>query len=139
MTTALPKSALNLAENAGTETEATTLFTPVRRESRRDEVRSVEYTPFPRVHGSQLPRRGFTRDVSPLGMCLVGDSPEPIGSLCRVDVRRLDGQPMGASIARVVWRMASREGRYWMGLDLLCEIDGGNSRWLPQSSEPAED
>ncbi len=127
MTNALPKSAPNLAKNAGTETEAMTLLRPVRRESRRDEVRKVEYTPFPRVHGDQLTRQGFTRDVSPLGMCLVGESPESIGSLFRVDVRRLDGQSMGAAIARVVWRMAIGDGRCWMGLDLLCEIDGGNS------------
>ena len=138
MTTALPKATANLAKDTGTETELTTLLTQVRRESRRVEVRRVEYTPFPRIHGDQRTRQGFTRDVSPLGMCLAGDSPEPIGSLFRVDVRRLDGQSMGAAIARVVWRMASRDGRYPMGLDLLCEIDGGHSRWLLQSSKPEE-
>ena len=138
MTIALPKSAANLANDVGTETEPTTLLNPVRRESRRDEVRSVAYPPFPRVRGEQLPRLGFTRDVSPLGMCLVVDSPESIGSLFRVNVRQLDGQSMGATIARVVWRMATRDGRCWLGLDLLCEIEGGRSRCLPQSSEPVE-
>ena len=138
MTTALPKSTARLAEEAGTATEPTTLFTPVRRESRRDEVRRVEYTPFPRVHVDQRTRLGFTRDVSPLGMCLVGDSSEPIGSLFRVNVRRLNAQPMGAAIARVVWRIDTEDGRCWMGLDLLCEIDGGHSRWLPQDSEERE-
>jgi hypothetical protein len=138
MTTALPKSTANLAKNAGTETELTTLLTPVRRESRRDEVRSVEYTAFPRVRGEQLPRLGFTRDISPLGMCLGVDSPEAIGSLFRVQVRHLDGQPMGTTIARVVWRMASRDGRYWLGLDLLCEAEGRGLRWLPQNTESGE-
>jgi hypothetical protein len=138
MTTALPKATANLAETTETATDPTALFTTVRRESRRNEVRRVEYTPFPRVHEDQWARLGFTRDVSPLGMCLVGDSPEPIGSLFRVNVRQLDGQSMGAAIGRVVWRMAVGDGRCWMGLDLLCEIDGGNSRWLPQGSEDRE-
>jgi len=138
MTTALPKPTAKLAEEAGTESELTTLLTPVRRESRRDEVRSVEYTPFPRVRGDQLPRLGFTRDVSPLGMCLGVDSPEPVGSLFRVHVRQLDGQPMGATIGRVGWRMATPDGRYWLGLDLLCETEGRRLQELPQKPEPRE-
>jgi hypothetical protein len=138
MTTALPKSTANLAKDAGTETERKALLTPVRREARRDEVRSVEYTPFPRIRSEQLPRLGFTRDISPLGMCLGVDSHEPIGSLFRVQVRHLDGQPMGVTIARVVWRMATREGRYWLGLDLLCDTEGRHSRSLPQLTQPEE-
>ncbi len=138
MTTALSKSTANLAKEAGTATEETILLAPVRRERRRDEVRSVEYTPFPRVHGEQLPRLGFTRDISTLGMCLRVDTPERIGSLFRVQVRQLGGQSMGASIARVAWRMATRDGRYWLGLDLLCETEGRVLRGLPQHSEPGE-
>jgi len=137
MTIAQPKTAPGLENAAGIETNLTTVLTPVRRESRRDEVRAVAYTPFPRVHGDQ-PRLGFTRDISPLGMCLVADAPEPIGSLFRVHVRQLDGQPMGATIARVVWRMATVDGRYWLGLDLLCETDGGRSQTLPQNPQPED-
>ncbi len=100
--------------------------TPVRREVRADEIRIAQYTPFPRESASQQPRVGFTRDVSGLGMCLGVDQPESLGALLKIDVRSLDGQSMGASIARVVWCTASRDGRHWLGLDLLCETTGKN-------------
>ncbi len=90
MTTALPKSTANLAKDAGTKTELPTLLRPVRRESRRDEVRSVEYTAFPRVRSEQLPRLGFTRDISPLGMCLGVDDPESVDRDHRVQGRGED-------------------------------------------------
>ena len=96
-------------------------LTPDRREERADEVRIAEYTQFPRVNSGQRPRLGFTRDVSQLGMCMGVDEREQVGSLLRVDVRRLDGRSLGASVARVVWCTAARDGRYWLGLDLLCE------------------
>jgi hypothetical protein len=97
---------------------------PIRRESRADEIRIAQYTAFPRENASQQPRVGFTRDVSGLGMCLGVDEPEPLGALLKIDVRSLDGQSMGASIARVVWCSGSRDGRHWIGLDLLCETIG---------------
>ena len=98
--------------------------TPIRRELRCDEIRIAQYTPFPRESASQHPRVGFTRDVSGLGMCLGVDQPEPLGALLKIDVQSLDGESMGASIARVVWCTGSRDGRHWMGLDLLCETIG---------------
>jgi hypothetical protein len=104
-------------------------LTPIRRERRVDEVRSAEYTPFPRTRADQTPRRGFSRDVSPLGMCLGVDVPEAIGALLRIEVKRLDGQSIGATIGRVVWCEPTRDGRYWIGLDLLCEPDGVHSKW----------
>ncbi len=124
----LPKLASN-CQGANAESEVKTPFTPIRREKRIDEVRSAEYTPFPRTRASQTPRRGFTRDVSPLGMCLGVDAPERIGALLRVEVQRLDGQSIGATIGRVVWCKATRDGRYWLGLDLLCAPDGTRSKW----------
>jgi len=99
------------------------LRTPVRCARRRDEVRIAEYSPFPRENASQQPRIGFTRDVSALGMCLGVDHPETVGGLLRVDLRTLDGESMGASVARVVWCNSSHDRRHWLGLDLLCEID----------------
>jgi hypothetical protein len=112
------------------------LFTHARREIRRDEVRSAEYTPFPRIRAEQRPRVGFTRDISPLGMCLGVDVPENVGSLIRIEVRRLDGRSIGATIGRVAWCSSTRDGRYWLGLDLLCEADGVTPRELPQQPEP---
>jgi hypothetical protein len=128
MTSAVSKLASKIA---GTQIdgELTALFTPVRREQRIDEVRSAEYTPFPRTRADQTPRRGFSRDVSPLGMCLGVDAAEPIGALLRIEVKRLDGQSIGTTIGRVVWCKPTRDGRYWIGLDLLCEPDGVQSKW----------
>ena len=48
--------------------------------------------------------------------------------LLRLDLRTLDGEPLGASIGRVVWFNGSDEGRFWLGLDLLCEIDAKHRR-----------
>ncbi len=134
MTSAAPKVASKI-EDIQAESEVTALFAPTRREQRVDEVRSAEYTPFPRTRASQTPRRGFTRDISPLGMCLGVDEPEPIGSLLRIEVRQLDGQSIGATIGRIAWCEATRDGRYWVGLDLLCEPDGVRSKWHRQMLE----
>ncbi len=128
MTSAVPKLASKI-EGAQAESEANARFTPIRRETRVDEVRSAEYTPFPRTSASQTPRRGFTRNVSPLGLCLGVDAPERVGSLLRIEVRQLDGQSIGATIGRIAWCEPTRDGRYWIGLDLLCEPDGVRSKW----------
>jgi hypothetical protein len=107
--------------------------TPIRREIRVDEIRIAQYTPFPRENASQQPRVGFTRDVSGLGMCLGVDQPEPLGALLKIDVRSLDGESLGASIGRVVWSSGSRDGRHWLGLDLLCETNGGRPVLMPEA------
>ena len=95
-----------------------------RNEERDHTVRIVEYTPYPRRTRNERRRVGFTRDSSASGMCLGVDHPEPLGALLKIDVRRLDGQSMGASIARVVWCTGARDGRHWIGLDLMCETNG---------------
>jgi hypothetical protein len=128
MTAAVPKVASKI-EDIHAENEVKAMFAPARREQRVDEVRSAEYTAFPRTRVNQTPRLGFTRDVSPLGMCLGVDEQEPIGSLLRIEVRQLDGQSIGATIGRVVWSEQTRDGRFWIGLDLLCEADGVRSKW----------
>lgn len=131
MSAAAPKLFTREAEirHDASRSKLAALLTPTRRRGpRTEEIRIAEYTPFPRESADQKPRIGFTRDVSALGMCLGVDQPEPVGTLLRVDVRRLDGQSMGASIARVVWCTGSRDGRHWLGLDLLCETDGRRRR-----------
>jgi hypothetical protein len=128
MTSAVPKLASKI-KGVQAESEVNVRFTPIQRETRVDEVRSAEYAPFPRIRANQTPRRGFTRDVSPLGMCLEVDAPEGIGALLRIEVRKLDGQSIGATIGRVVWCQPTRDGRHWIGLDLLCEPDGVSSKW----------
>ncbi len=96
---------------------------PIRRESRRDTVRIVEYTRFPRVGPDRGPRVGFTRDLSSSGMCIGTDEPETIGALLRVAIRELDGRPSRPCIERVVWCNHARDGRHWVGLERLTDMN----------------
>ena len=91
----------------------------LRREAREEAVRIVEYTPFPRRSGLERPRVGFTRDFSPSGMCLGVDARENVGSLLRVTLRDVDGSTSRTAIERVVWCTEERDGRFWIGLELL--------------------
>jgi hypothetical protein len=92
-----------------------------RREERVAVVRSVEYTPFPRVSAQQRGRVGFTRDVSPGGLCLRVEAPERSGALLRVSVRGVDGRPARVAIARVMWTAATVDGAFWVGLQIVEE------------------
>jgi len=94
---------------------------PIRRESRTDTVRIVEYTRFPRVGPDRGTRVGFTRDLSATGMCIGTDEPESVGSLLRVAIRDLDGRPSPPCIERVVWCSRARDGRHWVGLERLTD------------------
>ncbi len=124
MTAALLKLASIPKPDTTDDRNLAAMFTPIRRETRAEEIRIAEYTPFPRVHASQHTRIGFTRDVSSLGMCLGVDEPESLYTLLRIDVRQIDGRSIGASIGRVVWCSETCDGRFWLGLDLLCETEG---------------
>ncbi len=94
---------------------------PIRQELREEALRIVEYTRFPRDAADQRQRLGFTRDLSVSGMCLGVDDAEPIGSLLRVTVCGLNGRPAPARVERVIWCSAERDGRYWLGLELLSD------------------
>lgn len=93
----------------------------VRREPRRDVVRIVEYTRFPRVGTGSGPRFAFTRDFSISGMCIGCDEPEPAGSLLRLAVRDLVGRPSHPRLERVVWCEPAGDGRFWLGLERVVE------------------
>jgi len=88
-----------------------------RREARRDAVRIVEYTRFPRSDAAAGPRFAFTRDSSASGMCVGCDEPESVGSLLRLAVRDLDGHPSSPELGRVVWCEPAGDGRFWLGLE----------------------
>ena len=90
-----------------------------RREARRDAVRIVEYTRFPRIDAAAGPRFAFTRDSSASGMCIGCDEPESVGSLLRLAVRDLDGLPSRPELGRVVWCEPAGDGRFWLGLEHL--------------------
>jgi hypothetical protein len=95
---------------------------PFRDEPRREAVRIVEYTPFPRTDSGQQPRIGFTRDLSASGMCIGSDHPEAVGSLLRVVVRDVDGATARPCVERVAWCHATSDGRFWLGLDRVGEL-----------------
>ena len=90
-----------------------------RRERREEVVRHVEYYPYPRARSDQCLRIGFTRDLSPSGMCVRVDTPERVGSLLRVTLREVDGRPTLESIARIAWSTPSIDGGLWIGLTLV--------------------
>ena len=68
-------------------------------------------------------RFGFTRDFSVSGMCLGVDASEPVGALLRVTLRSIDGRPDRTAIERVVWCSEARDGRYWLGLERLSQVE----------------
>ncbi len=96
---------------------------PRRAHPRSENVRIVEYTPFPRLAPDQHPRVGFTRDLSEGGMCIGVDDPEPVGVLLRVTLRDVDGCPRHPCVERVVWCSQTRDGRHWLGLERLTRIE----------------
>jgi hypothetical protein len=110
-----------LSEVEVLQTPVEAVEVPVRREPREDTVRIVEYAPFPRRDPHQRPRTGFTRDLSQRGMCVGVDAAEAVGSLLRVSLRGIDGRPERTAVNRVVWCSSERDGRFWLGLELMGE------------------
>jgi len=104
--------------------------TGLRAEVRTDTIRIVEYAEFPRRAADGGLRMGFTRDISASGVCLGADQPESVGSLLRLGIRALDGSSVDARIGRVAWTTQARDGRHWIGVELLTKA--GN----PAVSEP---
>jgi len=87
---------------------------------RRDEtVRLVEYAPFPRIQRDQQWRQGFTLDLSSRGLCVRAKDVAPIGSLLRIILRNVDGQPALDCVARVTWSEHPSGGSPRMGLEVV--------------------
>jgi hypothetical protein len=93
-----------------------------RRARREDTVRIVEYSRYPRDAAEQRVQLGFTRDLSHMGMCVGVDREERIGALLKLCVRDVDGRSPEPTIARVVWSGTERDGRFWLGLELLRDV-----------------
>jgi len=90
-----------------------------RREERDEKIRIVEYSCFPRVAPPQRARIGFSRDISPSGICLGVDRSEPVGSLLRLSLCDIEGRSSDDCVGRVLWNSNERDGRHWLGLELL--------------------
>jgi hypothetical protein len=96
-----------------------------RSEQRNPIVRIVEYTPYPRRTRNERRQVGFTRDTSPSGMCLAVETPEKPGALLRVIATDVDGNPSSDDLARVAWCEPRRDGRFWLGLDVMSATQVG--------------
>ena len=90
-----------------------------RSEEREETIRIIEYASFPRIAPQQQLRVGFTRDLSKSGMCLGVDQNEHVGSLLRLCIRDVDGSCADTIVGRVVWTSSERDGRFWLGLQLV--------------------
>jgi hypothetical protein len=109
----------NFAIDAGYPNSAET---GERREPREDTVRIVEYSRYPRDAAEQRVQLGFTRDLSHMGMCVGVDREERVGALLKLCVRDVDGRSPEPIIARVVWSESEWDRRFWLGLELLCDV-----------------
>lgn len=92
-----------------------------RRGPRREGLRQVDYSPFPRMSLDAGQTLGLLINESDAGLCLVTNEPEEVGALLRVMVRGLHGHTSRDVVARVVWAEATDAGRCRMGLELLRE------------------
>ena len=117
----------------GSDAAPSSVGAGTRREPREELVRHVEYCPFPRARPDQCLRVGFTRDLSPSGMCVRVDTPERVGSLLRVILREVDGRRRLESIARIAWSSPTVDGGHWIGLALL---EPGRRHPIPVRREP---
>jgi len=90
-----------------------------RREPREEAVRRVDFCRFPRVCADGRRRRGLTHDVSPNGLRIRVEQPEPVGALIRLRLWGEDGKPGRERLGRVAWSRAVGGGEHHLGVALL--------------------
>lgn len=99
-----------------------------RRHVRRDVLRQIDYSPFPRTSLDGDKQLGLMLNESDSGLCMAVTNEEEVGSLLRVMVRGLHGHVSRDVVARVVWTNETSEGRFRLGLALLRETQPRMSR-----------
>lgn len=104
---------------------------PVRKVQREETVRLVEFAPFPRIQRDQQWRHGFTLDRSSRGLCVRAKDVAPIGSLIRIILRNVDGQPSLDGVARVIWSARGAGGAARMGLEVVARRPPQRARREP--------
>lgn len=92
-----------------------------RRLPRRQALRQVEYSNFPRMDLDAGRQTGLALNESDSGICIAVQSKQEIGALLRVTVRGIDGRTARDVVARVVWCRDADEGRYRIGVEMLRE------------------
>lgn len=88
---------------------------------RRQALRLVEYSSFPRMDLDAGRQTGLALNESDSGICIAISTKQEIGSLLRVTVRGIDGRPARDVVARVVWCHDADEGRFRIGVEMLRE------------------
>jgi hypothetical protein len=88
---------------------------------RRQALRLVEYSDFPRMDLDAGRQTGLALNESDSGLCIAVSGKQEIGSLLRVTVRGIDGRSARDVVARVVWCRDADEGRFRIGLEMLRE------------------
>jgi hypothetical protein len=114
---------MNAVQTSARETDTTPInqIDIQNRESRRDGLRQVGFSPFPRVSLDAGQTLGLLINESDSGFCMIASERGEVGDLLRVKVRGLRGHTSRDVVARVVWSQATEEGRCRMGLKLLRE------------------
>ncbi len=103
------------------DSQATTAADGERAHPRRQALRLVEYSDFPRMDLDAGRQTGLALNESDSGICIAAKDKTEIGALLRITVRGIDGRPARDAVARVVWCRDADEGRFRMGLEMLRE------------------
>ncbi len=100
-------------------TQTSTQPVEIRREVRREGLRLLDYSEFPRMSAEGGTQLGLLVNESQSGLCFIANEAHEPGSLIRVSVRGLHGQDCRDVVARVVWCQETATGRCQLGLECL--------------------
>ncbi len=95
--------------------------TNVRCEVRREGLRLLDYSEFPRVSAEGGAQLGLLVNESQSGLCFIANEAHEVGALLRVTLRGLHGQECRDAVARVVWCNETATGRFQLGLACVRE------------------
>lgn len=99
--------------------EAPTPESGMRRDVRREGLRLLDYSEFPRVSAEGGTQLGLLVNESDSGLCFIANEAHTPGAMLRVAVRGLHGQECRDVVARVVWSRGTESGRFQLGLECL--------------------
>jgi hypothetical protein len=111
---------MSRAEQLGLAFDASPADEPAR-VPRRERVRLVELTPFPRRSREEGTFHGFSRNDSECGICVVTEQATAVGALLRVVVRGIDGRAEQRRVARVIWTAPHDDRRQRLGLAFIAD------------------
>ncbi len=99
----------------------------IQRSVRSESLRLIDYSPFPRMDLDRGTCKGMSLNESETGLCIALEDEVEVGSMLRVVIRGVDGEPTRDIVTRVVWCRENIHGRVRAGLAFLRE---GRARML---------